>query len=155
VSYLLQRLERYEGLVVLATNLLNNVDPAFLRRLHVIVEFPIPAPPERLRIWSQTLPAGAPLGRDLDLEFLAERFELPGGTIRNAALTAAFLAADAGTEISMATLVAALQRELRKMGRLVKAADFGAYAGLYTVLDGDGVDSGPSATDRRRSPVRQ
>jgi len=151
VSYLLQRLERYEGLVVLATNLLNNVDPAFLRRLHVVVEFPIPAPAERLRIWSQSLPTAAPLGDDLDLGFLADRFELPGGTIRNTVLTAAFMAADAGTDIAMGTLVVALHRELRKMGRLVNPADFGTYASLDGLAD-DIAD--PSLVSRARSGAR-
>ncbi len=148
VSYLLQRVERYEGLVVLATNLLNNVDPAFFRRLHVVVEFPIPAPAERMRIWSQSMPAAAPVGGDLDLKFLADRFELPGGTIRNAVLTAAFLAADTDTQISMATLVVALQQELRKMGRLVSAADFGPYAALDGLLEGpsDGNGTHPEAS---------
>ena len=92
VAYLLQRLERYSGVVVLATNLANNIDPAFLRRVHVAVEFPMPKPAERLRIWQRSIPTSAPT-RDLDLQFLAERFELSGGAITNAASTGAFVAA--------------------------------------------------------------
>ena len=130
VAYLLQRLERYEGLVVMATNLAKNIDAAFLRRLHVVVEFPMPGPAERRRIWAQCIPHGAPTSADLDLDFLADGFELSGGTIRNAALAAAFLAAEEGSAISMGTAVIALRRELMKLGRLVHPADFGRYAGL-------------------------
>jgi SpoVK/Ycf46/Vps4 family AAA+-type ATPase len=124
VAYLLQRLERYEGVAVMATNLVRNIDDAFLRRLHVIVEFPMPEAPERRRIWARCLPAGAPLAADLDLDLLGREIEVSGGTIRNAALAAAFLAADAGTPITMDFMVTALRRELQKMGRLASAAEF-------------------------------
>lgn len=127
VAYLLQRLERYEGVAVLATNLAKNIDPAFLRRLHIVVEFPVPGPGERRRIWSRSLPASAPRGADLDLDELADRFELTGGTIRNAVLGAAFLAAEAGTAITMELAVTALGREMKKIGRLVTPDDFGPY----------------------------
>jgi DNA polymerase III delta prime subunit len=133
VAYLLQRLERYEGLVVLATNLAKNIDPAFLRRIHVVIEFPMPGPAERRRIWARSLPGSAPVAADLDLDFLADRFELSGGTIRNAVLAAAFLAAEAGTSITMATAVLALRRELQKMGRLVRPEDFGPHADALPV----------------------
>ncbi|HLI55000.1 MAG TPA: ATP-binding protein [Acidimicrobiales bacterium] len=123
VAYLLQRLERYEGLAVLATNLVNNIDPAFVRRLHVVVEFPVPGPAERRGIWRRCLPGKAPLGEDLDLDELADRFEMTGGTIRNAALAAAFVAAEAGSPITMAVALKGVQMELRKIGRLVSDAD--------------------------------
>ncbi len=129
VAYLLQRLERYEGLVVLATNLAKNIDSAFLRRIHVVIEFPMPGPTERRRIWARCLPALAPAAGDLDLDFLADAFELSGGTIRNAVVAAAFLAAEGGTPITMSTAVLALRRELQKMGRLVRPEDFGPHAG--------------------------
>ncbi len=119
VAYLLQRLERYEGLAVMATNLVNNLDPAFVRRLHVVVEFPMPGPAERERIWRRSLPASAPLAEDLDPKALADRFEIAGGTIRNAALSAGFLAAEAGTSITMAVALKGVQLELRKIGRLI------------------------------------
>jgi AAA+ superfamily predicted ATPase len=125
VAYLLQRLERYEGLAVLATNLANNIDPAFVRRFHVVVEFPMPGPAERRRIWERCLPRLAPLSEDVDLGRLADEVEVSGGTIRNAALGAAFLAADGGSLISMDTLVRAIQREMHKMGRLITASDIG------------------------------
>ena len=127
VAYLLQRLERYEGLAIMATNLAKNIDPAFIRRLHVIVDFPVPEAAERRRIWARCLPKDAPIGDDLDLDALADSVEVAGGTIRNAVTTSAFLAADAGTPITMALAVAGLRRELHKMGRLI---DDSTFAGL-------------------------
>jgi hypothetical protein len=141
VAYLLQRLERYEGLVVLASNLATNIDPAFLRRVHVRVDFPMPEEPERKRIWDQSLPSTAPRA-DLDIGLVANLFKLSGGSIHNAALTAAFIAADAGTPITMACVVEAVQRELRKLGRLVTPGDFGPYAHL---MDGRAAGAGPGA----------
>ena len=136
VAYLLQRLERYEGVVLMATNLATNIDPAFLRRIHVHVDFPMPEEPERRRIWERSLPPAAP--RDnLDIGVLAKLFKLSGGSIHNAALTAGFLAADAGTAIDMATVVEAVQREMRKLGRLLTPADFGPYAHLLDSGNGE------------------
>ncbi|MDQ1395089.1 MAG: hypothetical protein QOG64_348 [Acidimicrobiaceae bacterium] len=129
VAYLLQRLERYDGLVVMATNLPKNIDTAFLRRIHVAVEFPLPAEDERRLIWHRSIAANAPVGQ-LDLDFLAKQFELSGGSIRNAALTAAFLAAEAGTAIDMDAVVVGLKRELQKLGRLVNSEDFGPWSPL-------------------------
>jgi hypothetical protein len=129
VAYLLQRLERYEGLVVMATNLATNIDPAFLRRVTVSVDFPLPEEPERQRIWERCLPAGAPC-QDLDLGLLAQLFKLSGGSIRNAALTAGFLAADVGGPITMELVVEAVQREMRKLGRLLTPEEFGPYGSL-------------------------
>jgi len=123
VAYLLQRLERHDGLVVLATNLLKNIDAAFTRRLHVSVDFPMPQQPERRRIWNRAMPEKAPVD-GLDLDFLAERFELSGGSISNVALTAAFLAAEAGTPITMEIMMASLQNEFHKLGRFVSAEEF-------------------------------
>ena len=128
-AYLLQRLESYDGVVVMATNLSKNIDTAFLRRLHAMVEFPVPEEAERHRLWERNLMPGAPVN-DVDLDFLAHQFTLTGGSIRNAALTAAFLAAEAGTPITMATLVLGLSREFQKLGRLVPATDFGPYSDL-------------------------
>ena len=128
VAYLLQRLERYDGLAIMATNLVNNLDPAFVRRLHVVVEFTMPGPAERRRIWERCLPSQAPVAADLDLEALAQHFELSGGTIRNAMLGAAFLAAEAGTPITMAVALRSLQMELRKIGRLVSDTDLRPFA---------------------------
>jgi AAA+ superfamily predicted ATPase len=126
VSYLLQRLERYDGLVVLATNFEKNVDEAFVRRIHVRIEFAMPGVDERRAIWASNLPPGAPVD-GVDLDDLAARFELSGGSIKNAAVHAAFLAAASGQPITMETAVRGVARELRKMGRLLKAHDFGEF----------------------------
>ncbi len=125
VSYLLQRMEDHDGTVILASNLEENIDGAFLRRINLSVEFPMPDRDARERIWRSVFPAETPTG-DLDVEFLAD-FDLAGGSIKNAALTAAFLAAEDDEPVGMAHLVCALRRELEKTGRLVTPDDFGAY----------------------------
>ena len=129
VSYLLQRLERYDGVVLLATNFEKNVDDAFLRRIHARIEFPVPGAEEREQIWIRNFPAGAPLD-DIDFAFLAAQFEMPGGAIRNAVVHGAFLAAADGERISMRHAVQAVAREYRKMGRLLKPDHFGQYFDL-------------------------
>jgi SpoVK/Ycf46/Vps4 family AAA+-type ATPase len=134
VSYLLQRLESYDGLVTLATNLERNIDQAFLRRIQLRVEFAPPDVDERRAIWLHNLPASAPVADDVDVDFLAERFELTGGSIRNATRKAAFLAADRGGRIDMEALVSGVVREYQKLGRLVKPSDFGRYAAAVTAL---------------------
>jgi len=134
VSYLLQRMEEYEGMVILATNLRKNMDEAFVRRLHFTVEFPFPAVADRLRIWEQLWPADLPRAVDLDLAFLARRLELPGGNIRNIGLAAAFLAASDGGTVTMAHLIRATQREYQKMGQVVLDGEFGEYARLTEAL---------------------
>jgi hypothetical protein len=123
VAYLLQRMERHNGIVVLATNMASNIDKAFARRIHVAVDFPMPQFEERLRIWRRSLPDATPL-EGVRLEPFAERFEMSGGSIRNAALTAGFLAADSGTGITPEHLVEAVTREMRKLGRWVREDDF-------------------------------
>ncbi len=128
-SYLLQRLEVYDGLVVLATNFEKNIDDAFLRRIHTRIEFTLPGPAERRSIWDSNLPADAPI-EGVDTAWLAEQFELSGGQIRNAAVRAGFIAAAAGTPLTMACTVRAVAQELRKQGRLLKSSDFGDYAEL-------------------------
>ena len=123
VSYLLQRLETYDGIVVLATNLPKNIDDAFLRRIHFVVDFPTPAGPERRAIWERHLRDGVPQG-DLDLDLLARRYELTGGVIRNAVVAAAFQAADEDRPVEMRHLGAALMAEYVKLGRVVREEDF-------------------------------
>src|SRR6185312_5328503 len=100
INYLLQRLEVYEGPVILSTNLQKNMDEAFLRRLQEMVEFPMPDEEQRAKIWEKHLPKSAPRG-DINFEFLARRFPLSGGNIRNALLSAAFRAAETNEPISM------------------------------------------------------
>jgi AAA+ superfamily predicted ATPase len=128
-SYLLQRVEAYEGVVILASNLVRNIDEAFVRRLAFVVEFPAPGAAERQSIWQGLFPAGAPLEPDLDFDFLAERVELSGGYLRNIALAAAFLAADEGAPVAMKHVLHAARREYQKMGKVLDAGRL-AYAGV-------------------------
>jgi DNA replication protein DnaC len=125
VSYLLQKMEEYDGVVILATNLRKNLDEAFTRRLHVTVEFPVPDVADRRRIWEQIWPAATPRDPDLDLEFLAQRVEVAGGSIRNIALAGAFLAAADGGVVTMQHLLRATHREYQKMGKLLTARELG------------------------------
>ncbi len=124
ISYLLQRMEEYEGLVILTSNLSQNMDDAFVRRMHFTVEFPYPEEEDRRRIWEIAFPAQAPLSPDIDLDLLSERYRLTGGNIRNVALTAAFLAARDGGIIDMNHLLWATRREYQKMGRLADEREF-------------------------------
>jgi AAA+ superfamily predicted ATPase len=117
VAYLLQRMEQYEGIAILATNKRQHLDDAFTRRLAFVVDFPFPADSDRRLIWQLSL-ASAPLAAGVDLDLIARDFRLSGGSIKNAALQAAYLAAGESTEIGMTHLVAAVHRELRKMGRV-------------------------------------
>jgi SpoVK/Ycf46/Vps4 family AAA+-type ATPase len=128
VSYLLQRLETYDGVVVLTSNFQGNIDQAFLRRIHVTVHFTVPSAEERERIWDRSL-AAAPR-HDLDLGFVATTFDLSGGSIRNAALTAAFTAAarsDGPDGITMVDLLRAVSTELTKLGRRVQDNQLGRW----------------------------
>lgn len=130
VAYLLQRMEAYPGAVILATNFRRNIDDAFVRRLDFVIDFPFPEPEDRRRIWRLVLPDAAPLAADIDLEFLADRFKLSGGAIRNCSLAAAFRAADEGSPIGMQHLVRAVAQEYGKQGRLTLEADFERFHGV-------------------------
>ncbi|WP_426561244.1 ATP-binding protein [Angustibacter sp. McL0619] len=126
-AYLLQRMETFDGLAVLATNLRANIDDAFTRRLDTIIDFPPPDPELRRELWRRCLAPPLPCADDLDLDFCAASFALSGGNIRSIAITAAYLAAGADKPVGMAELVAAIQLEYRKLGRLVLASEFGRY----------------------------
>ena len=127
VAYLLQRMERFDGLAILTTNLRANVDEAFVRRLDAIVDFPMPEEEHRRRLWERNLVPELPREGDIDLGFLAGRFKISGGNIRNICVTAAYLAVADGRPVGMADLVRATEREYRKMGRLTVEAEFGEY----------------------------
>jgi len=129
INYLLQRIESFEGMAILATNMRSHLDEAFLRRIQVTVEFTLPRIAERRELWDKSFPAAAPRTAEIDWDFLASRFELSGGAIRNAALGAAFLAAEEQCPIGMGEIVRALRSELVKAGRRVAPGEFGAYAG--------------------------
>jgi hypothetical protein len=127
VAYLLQRMELFDGVAILTTNLRSNVDDAFTRRLDAVVDFPMPDDPDRLRLWGKNLPPSVPQADDLDLAFLARAFKLSGGNIRNVAVAAAFFAAAEDRSVGMADLIRATEREYRKLGRLTVEAEFGRY----------------------------
>ncbi|WP_250300626.1 ATP-binding protein [Streptomyces sp. A 4/2] len=131
-AYLLQRMESFDGLAILATNLRANLDDAFTRRLDLVIDFPVPDPEQRLTLWERCLGPVLPRGTDLDLAFCADNFELAGGNIRSIAVTAAYLAADTDEPVTMATLIHAIQREYQKLGRLTLASEFGPYLGWVT-----------------------
>jgi ATPase family associated with various cellular activities (AAA) len=128
ISYLLQKMEEYEGVVILATNLRKNLDEAFVRRLQATVDFPVPGVADRRRIWEQIWPAATPRDPALDLDFLASRVDVTGGSIRNIALAGAFLAAADGGVVTMQHLLRATHREYQKMGKVLTAREFGEYA---------------------------
>jgi hypothetical protein len=122
INYLLQRMESYRGLAILATNMKGSLDTAFLRRLRFIVNFPFPGPAERVAIWENVFPRGTPTA-DLDFARLA-RLNVTGGSIHNIALNAAFLAAQAGTPVSMPLILEAARDEFRKLEKPINEADF-------------------------------
>ncbi len=121
ISYLLQRMESYRGLAILTSNLKESLDSAFARRIRFTVTFPFPDAAERAAIWQRVFPAATPT-KGLDPTKLA-RLDLPGGSIRNIALNAAFLAAGAGEPVRMAHLLRAARREYAKLERPINAAD--------------------------------
>lgn len=121
VSYLLQRLEQYRGLCILTTNMRDNIDEAFLRRIRFLVDFRFPSAAERLAIWQRIFPAATPLG-DLDFRKLAG-LNVSGGAIRNIALAASFLAADRGGAVGMAEVLEAALLEYDKTGRTMTDAE--------------------------------
>jgi len=139
VSYLLQRMERFEGLAILTTNLRANVDEAFTRRLDAVVDVPLPDEHDRRRLWETHLRPTLPRAADVDLPFLAGAFKLSGGNIRNIALTAAYLAASTGGEVTMTHLITATEREYRKLGRMTVPSEFGPYHRLLAGQKSPGV----------------
>jgi len=125
VDYLLQRMEGYQGLAILATNRKAALDRSFLRRLRFLVDFPVPDYGGRMQIWRQSFPSEAPRN-GIDYEFLA-RLEIPGGSIRNIALNAAFLASEENTPIGMKHVLHTARGEYAKTDRLVTEAEFGRH----------------------------
>lgn len=129
-SYLLQKIEAYEGISIVTTNLIGNIDEAFIRRFSFVVHFPFPTAEYRRQIWRGIFPEHTPLSKHLDFEYLGNRFELSGGNIKNIALNAAFRAASSYREISMKDLLLSVSSEISKSGKTVLPSDFGEYAYL-------------------------
>jgi ATP-dependent 26S proteasome regulatory subunit len=124
--------EEYEGVVILASNLSKNIDEAFSRRMHYVVEFPLPDENYREVLWRGMFPPQVPLGEDVDFQFLARQFSLAGGDIRNVALDAAFLAAQDGQVVTMKQLIKAMARQMVKQGRIASPTDFKQYHALIS-----------------------
>jgi SpoVK/Ycf46/Vps4 family AAA+-type ATPase len=132
VAYLLQRMELFEGIAILATNLRANLDEAFTRRLDTLVDFPEPEKEYRRLLWERSLGRDMPRAEDLDLGFLAQSFKLSGGAIRNITTAAAYAAAESARPLEMRDLVRATQREYLKLGRMVVESEFGPYYELLS-----------------------
>jgi hypothetical protein len=142
ISYLLERMERFKGLAILATNRKKDLDEAFLRRLRYIVDFPMPDIPERYRLWQQVIPEKVD-ATDLDFEFLSRQFSLAGGHIRSIVFNACLQTANqvgegedrngARPKLTMARVITAVKREYDKLNRSVSLEQFGRYA---SVLEG-------------------
>ncbi len=130
VAYLLQQIEDYDGVCLLATNLVQNIDAAFMRRITYVVHFPFPEPPQRKEIYLRTLPKGAPVDEDVDWDFIAEKFELSGGHIKNIVLGAAFMAAGEDQPINMRHVLTAAVNEMRKNEIVVVREDLREYMDL-------------------------
>jgi SpoVK/Ycf46/Vps4 family AAA+-type ATPase len=123
IAYLLQQMDRYEGIAILATNLRQNMDDAFVRRLNFVVEFPFPDETHRAEIWRILFPDEARREPDIDFDLLGREFRVTGGSIKNIVLGAAFLAAGEGAPIGMRQLLRAARREYSKLGKVPLATD--------------------------------
>lgn len=133
ISYLLQKMEEYEGISILATNLRQNLDHAFARRLSISVDFPFPDEASRLRIWKSIWPQETPLTPNLDLRFVSAQYKLSGGSVKNVALAASFMAAEENAAVDTPHLLRAVRREFQKMGKSMHKTEFGEYASLVEV----------------------
>ena len=138
ISYLLERMERFRGLAILATNRRKDLDEAFLRRLRAVIEFPVPGVAERERIWRSAIPPAVDASEALDFGFLAKQFVFAGGHIRSIVFNACLQAADRPVDrplplgkvgrLEMREVLIQVRRELEKLSRAAGDAQFGAYA---------------------------
>lgn len=130
VSYILQRIEQYDGIVILASNYKKNIDEAFMRRMRYLVEFPMPDPETRKAIWQGSFTDQVPVD-EIDFDYLANTYELAGGIIKNIVLNAVFAAADAGESVGMKEILESMRNERMKMGKTMISRDFGKYEYLF------------------------
>ena len=133
-SYLLQKIEEHDGIVILASNNINNFDEAFQRRMQYIINIPMPGTDQRLRLWKTVFPAEAPLEDNIDFTFLANNFELTGSRIKSIAIQAAYYAADEGVPIGPVHILRALQTDMAKTRRMLSASELGPYEDLFERL---------------------
>jgi SpoVK/Ycf46/Vps4 family AAA+-type ATPase len=135
IDYLLQRMESFDGVAILATNRKGDLDPAFTRRIRVVVDFLPPSPVERLRLWELALPECSAVAQELDRNWLADSLTLTGAEIKSIALAAAFLARSTDETIAMEHVLAAVRRELAKRGTVLRAETNG-HANRAVVVGG-------------------
>jgi len=138
VSYLLQKMEEHTGVVILASNLGHNIDDAFFRRFRAVIEFALPKAGDRLKLWQKLNKTNAPLAENTDLQFLADRFEMTGGHIKNCIMSAAFQAAAQNEPINMQMLIRAVSKEYTRIGKPISKNSFGDY---YSVLRRESVEA--------------
>ena len=128
-AYLLQKMEEYDGITVMTTNYKENIDSAFFRRISYVIHFTFPDARARREIWRGIFPADTPLG-EVDFEYLANQFEITGGSIKNIALVASFMAARNGEAVGMGHIVRAVKYEMAKQGKIMLREDYGEYGYL-------------------------
>lgn len=131
VAFLLQKMENYKGISILATNHLEQIDTAFFRRIQYVVQFPFPQIQQRYELWKSFITNKVPLEEDIDFQYLAEQFEMTGGSIKNAMLTALFLAASQKQKCGMVHILKGVKQELQKQGKVLLPCDFGKYENLF------------------------
>ena len=128
VAYLLQKIEEYDGIAILASNFIRNIDQAFTRRLNYIIEFPMPDQRLREKLWQKAFPPATPIRGIVDHDLLGRQFALSGGDIRSASLDAAFLAASDGGAVTMDHIMRAVSRQMLKQGKVPSSVDGTTWA---------------------------
>lgn len=136
IAFLLQKIEEYEGVSILATNYLQNFDEAFRRRISDIIDFPMPDADAREKMWRTMIPEQLPVSEDIDYIFLAKQFQITGSVIKNALIYASFLAAEAPEQaLNMEKILQGITHELEKSGRKLNREDYGEYYMKYKSID--------------------
>ena len=137
IAFLLQKMEEYEGVSILATNYLQNFDSAFRRRISDIIDFPLPDAHLRRQMWQSMIPPMLPLADEIDFDFLAKQFEVSGSVIKNALIYAGFLAAEVKEPLlTMNRILKGLSHELEKSGKKLSRSEYGEYGHLFGSFDG-------------------
>lgn len=129
-SYLLQKMEEYDGITIMTTNYIENIDKAFFRRISYVIHFAFPDSDARKKIWMKMYPEEMPLSKDIDFDYLSTQFEISGGNIKNVVVASAFMAARDSKNVEMKHIIKALKYELTKQGKILLKEDFGPYGYL-------------------------
>lgn len=133
-AFMLQKIEEFDGICILATNFIQNFDEAFKRRMNYIIDFPFPNEEYRKLLWENVFPKKVPLSSDLDFGFLAKKFEFTGSNIKNSAITAAFYAATENKKIDMTILLKAIKNEMHKIGKSMSKENLYEYSDLWNEI---------------------